>query len=483
MKYSGDGPFDTEDLALSQDGKTLWIADTGDNVTSRERRTRVAVWTMPVRRSSQPVLHRLSYPERKPHDAEALLIGVDGLPLVITKVPSGKAEIYTPAAARSGGNTEPVPMKKVGEITLPKTTTDNPLNIIGRVGHHRRGPLARRQQVVLRTYADAFEYDVSGDDIVPRSRPASPGSPRWPTRSARPSVHPGRQAVRHRLRRGGSPRRTRSTILSYTPSPLTAPSGAGAAGASRRPTRPGTSGSPGRDHATWSPRSGWSAWCGRGRHRRDRPGAAERPAPPAAAGEDVATTASRPAPRRCRRAPAGGGGRPSAGGRRRRPAAGDAAGGRGGAPPDGRGGAPAGGRGGGPADGRGGSRRAGVVVAGRWARWSVGRPWRCSRWGARRCSGWWRGAGPAGGRGGAPAGGAVSTAVDGPTAAARGRPPRAAFRSGAVTAALMTGGAAHRRPQRRTLPNHRRGARRPSPRIPRPRGTAIATNGYPRGGR
>ncbi|WP_431918356.1 hypothetical protein [Micromonospora wenchangensis] len=167
VKYSGDGPFDTEDLALSPDGKTLWIADTGDNVTSRERRTRVAVWTMPVTGSKQPVLHRLSYPERKPHDAEALLVGADGLPLVITKVPSGKAEIFTPEAKLDpDGNTEPVPMKKVGEITLPKTTTDNPLNIIGRVAITGAARSPDGSRVVLRTYADAFEYDVSGDDIV-----------------------------------------------------------------------------------------------------------------------------------------------------------------------------------------------------------------------------------------------------------------------------------------------------------------------------
>ncbi|MEV0940178.1 hypothetical protein AB0I90_07360 [Micromonospora wenchangensis] len=167
VKYSGDGPFDTEDLALSPDGKTLWIADTGDNVTSRERRTRVAVWTMPITGSKQPVLHRLSYPERKPHDAEALLIGADGLPLVITKVPSGKAEIFTPEAKLDpDGNAEPVPMKKVGEITLPKTTTDNPLNIIGRVAITGAARSPDGSRVVLRTYADAFEYDVSGDDIV-----------------------------------------------------------------------------------------------------------------------------------------------------------------------------------------------------------------------------------------------------------------------------------------------------------------------------
>ncbi|HEY0697735.1 MAG TPA: hypothetical protein VGD43_07990, partial [Micromonospora sp.] len=78
VEYSGNGPLDTEDLALSPDGETLWIADTGDNVTSATHRAKVALWSMPADGSKKPALHRLSYPEQKPHDAEALLIGDDG---------------------------------------------------------------------------------------------------------------------------------------------------------------------------------------------------------------------------------------------------------------------------------------------------------------------------------------------------------------------------------------------------------------------
>ncbi|SCG52273.1 hypothetical protein [Micromonospora halophytica] len=166
VRYSGAGPFDTEDLAVSPDGKTLWIADIGDN-PGKERRSRIAVWTMPIGGGKQPVLHRLTYPEQKPHDAEALLVGADNLPLVITKVPSGKAEIYTPTAKlKSSGDTVPVPMKKVGEIALPETSTDNPLNIFGRVAITGAARSPDGAKVVLRTYADAFEYDVTGDDIV-----------------------------------------------------------------------------------------------------------------------------------------------------------------------------------------------------------------------------------------------------------------------------------------------------------------------------
>ncbi|WP_130333178.1 hypothetical protein [Micromonospora kangleipakensis] len=166
VQYSGDGPLDTEDLALSPDRKTLWIADTGDNITSKSRRERVAVWHMPVNGSKQPVLHRLAYPEKKPHDAEALLIGDDNKPLIITKELSGKSEIFTPAAALKTGDTEPVPMQKVGEVTLPKTTTDNKLGLTGRllVTGAARSPDGKK--VVLRTYADAFEYDVTGGDLV-----------------------------------------------------------------------------------------------------------------------------------------------------------------------------------------------------------------------------------------------------------------------------------------------------------------------------
>ncbi|SCL33212.1 hypothetical protein GA0074692_3521 [Micromonospora pallida] len=166
VRYSGGGPLDPEDLALSPNGETLWIADIGDNVTSAKRRERVALWTMPADGSEEPELHRVAYPEREPHDAEALLIGDDGKPLIITKELSGKSEIFTPTAALKTNNTEPVPMQKVGEITLPKTTTPNLFQGQGRVAITGAARSPDGGRVVLRTYADAFEYDVTGGDIV-----------------------------------------------------------------------------------------------------------------------------------------------------------------------------------------------------------------------------------------------------------------------------------------------------------------------------
>ncbi|MFE9956739.1 hypothetical protein [Micromonospora sp. NPDC005299] len=167
VRYSGSGPFDTEDLAVGPDKKTLFIADTGDNVEAKTRRERVAVWTMPLNGSKQPVLHRLSYPGKEPHDAEALLVGDDNLPLVITKDLSGKSEIFTPTVKlKASGDLEAIPMKKVGEVTLPKTNTENKLGGPGRllVTGAARSPDGGR--VVLRTYGDAFEFDVTGGNIV-----------------------------------------------------------------------------------------------------------------------------------------------------------------------------------------------------------------------------------------------------------------------------------------------------------------------------
>ncbi|MEU7570701.1 hypothetical protein [Micromonospora sp. NPDC049240] len=167
IRYSGDGPLDTEDLALGPDRKTLWVADTGDNIEKKTRRERVAVWTMPLSGSKEPVLHRLAYPGKEPHDAEALLVGDDNLPLVITKELSGKSEVFTPTAKlKAGGDPEPIPMKKVGEVTLPKTNTENKYGGTGRllVTGAARSPDGAK--VVLRTYADAFEFDVADGDIL-----------------------------------------------------------------------------------------------------------------------------------------------------------------------------------------------------------------------------------------------------------------------------------------------------------------------------
>lgn len=174
VAYSGNGPRDPEDLALSPDGETLWIGDIGDNVGSEERRQSIALWSMPVSGASKPVLYRLTYPGGKPHDAEALLIGADGVPLIITKSPD-KTEIYRPTGALQKNTAEGVPMEKVGEVTLPKSTTANPFGAAGRLTVTGAALAPDGKRVALRTYADAYEWDVQDGDLV---KTLTTGTPR-----------------------------------------------------------------------------------------------------------------------------------------------------------------------------------------------------------------------------------------------------------------------------------------------------------------
>ncbi|MEH0930244.1 hypothetical protein [Micromonospora sp. CPCC 205558] len=151
-------PRDTEDLAIGRDG-TIWVADIGDNDRSRPT---IGVWRL-APGAKQPVLHRMTYPDR-PHDAEALLLDASGRPLIITKGGSGTVFLYAPTTALRADAT--TPLTALGQVTLPRTTTSNPFSFLGRgvITGAASAPDGRR--VALRSYADAFEYDVPDGDVV-----------------------------------------------------------------------------------------------------------------------------------------------------------------------------------------------------------------------------------------------------------------------------------------------------------------------------
>ena len=161
VTYSGGGPRDTEDMVLSADGKTLWIADVGDNDGVRET---VGLWKMPASGSKSPVLYRLTYPDGA-HDAEAMLLNGDGTPIIVTKG-VGKAGLYVPTGPLKANTSEGVPMRRVGEVDLPSSTTSNPLSTPGRLVVTGGAVAPDGSRVVLRTYADAFEFDVTGGDVL-----------------------------------------------------------------------------------------------------------------------------------------------------------------------------------------------------------------------------------------------------------------------------------------------------------------------------
>jgi hypothetical protein len=163
VKFSGNGPRDTEDLALSPDGKTLWIGDIGDN--TRDRST-IGLWKMTVGGTNEPVLYRLSYPDGDgPYDAEGLMINGDGSPIILTKEPN-KISFFVPTRPLRAESTAGVKMKRAGEIKPPASSTDNPFGPLGRAVATGAAVSPDRSRMVIRTYADAFQWPVTNDDLL-----------------------------------------------------------------------------------------------------------------------------------------------------------------------------------------------------------------------------------------------------------------------------------------------------------------------------
>ncbi|WP_433368679.1 hypothetical protein ACQPZX_42035 [Actinoplanes sp. CA-142083] len=219
--YSGKGPLDPEDLILSPDGKTLWIADIGDNNYNKEdgtRREKIALWKMPADGSKKPTLYRVKYPEGDYHDAEALLLTGNGIPLIVTKE-IGKANVYEPSAALVANSEEAVPLKKVATLTISATETDGtPIARIGNKSIDGGAIAPGGGKVVLRTYTDALEFDVQNNDVLAalKGKPRYTGLPNEPLGEAITYSADGKSFYTVSDMNGDE--ETANYILQYTPS-------------------------------------------------------------------------------------------------------------------------------------------------------------------------------------------------------------------------------------------------------------------------
>ncbi len=156
-------PRDTEDLARAADG-TLWVGDIGDNTRTRAT---IALWQLaPGART--PRLFRLAYPDGA-QDAEALLLAPSGTPVVVTKA----GTVYVPAGGLRAGAT--TALRRAGAVSLPMTGTSNPFSLPGRLLVTGGAVSPDGSRATLRTYADAFEFDVPDGDVV---RAVTTGTPR-----------------------------------------------------------------------------------------------------------------------------------------------------------------------------------------------------------------------------------------------------------------------------------------------------------------
>lgn len=154
-------PFDPEDLAIAEDG-TLWVADIGDNQLERDT---VALWKIAPDRNSVSI-YRLTYPDGK-YDAEALLMQPDGTPVIVTKdlKGGGVSGIYVASAPLKEDDS--VPLKKAGEFKLSNTGTGgNQFGVVGQKLVTGGAVSADGSRAVVRTYADAYEWKVTGGDIA-----------------------------------------------------------------------------------------------------------------------------------------------------------------------------------------------------------------------------------------------------------------------------------------------------------------------------
>ncbi|GIE99322.1 hypothetical protein [Paractinoplanes rishiriensis] len=150
-------PRDTEDLAVGPDG-TVWVADIGDNSRTR---TTIALWRLEPG-GRKPELIRMAYPDGA-HDAEAMLSTPGGTPIIVTKT-AGSAGVYVPDGLLSTGKT--TTLRLAGSVSLPSTATSNPFGLPGRMVITGGAVSPDGRRAVLRTYADAFEFDVPDGDVV-----------------------------------------------------------------------------------------------------------------------------------------------------------------------------------------------------------------------------------------------------------------------------------------------------------------------------
>src|SRR5262249_33685848 len=94
------------------------------------------------------------------------VMSADDLPVIIVNE-SGKAGLFTPSGPLPANTTAGLPaMQRVGEFVPVRTGTKNPLGNIGNalVTGAARSPAGTK--VVIRTASDAYEYPVTGGDIV-----------------------------------------------------------------------------------------------------------------------------------------------------------------------------------------------------------------------------------------------------------------------------------------------------------------------------
>ncbi|MGI5244590.1 hypothetical protein [Dactylosporangium sp. CA-139066] len=222
---------DPEDAAMDKNGM-LYIADIGDNDENsggqKEPRPSVAIWTMAAG-AKQPTINRVAYPDGKKHDAEALLINGDGTPIIITKAPP--SEVWVPEGPLVPNNEKNfVKLKKVGTFTAQETKTANPLGLLGWKLVTGAAASPDGSKVVIRTYSDAYEFDVSGGDVIKAITTGKPRITPLPNEPQGEAITYTPDGKHYITASDQDSSKKAPPLLKYTPTDISAATGAGAGG-------------------------------------------------------------------------------------------------------------------------------------------------------------------------------------------------------------------------------------------------------------
>jgi hypothetical protein len=149
-------PRDPSDLAVASDG-TSYVADFGDVDRGRPS---IAMWKLAG--NDATTIYRMSFPDGA-KDARAMLLGAGDIPVIIAT----NGSLYTPSASLQPEIPAPgVVLTRVGRFVPPQTDTANPLGVVGTTVVTGAARSPDGSKVVIRTYADAFEWDVADGNVV-----------------------------------------------------------------------------------------------------------------------------------------------------------------------------------------------------------------------------------------------------------------------------------------------------------------------------
>jgi len=155
---------DVEDLSSTPDGH-LWLADIGDNNAVRTSIGLIELDPASGATTSYPLV----YPDGA-HDAEAVLIQSDGLPVIVTKDYLGASAVYTTAErqhVQDLSTAPPTMLAKVGQLRFtPTLTSGGPIPRAGTMAVTGGAVSKDGTVVALRTYTDVYLYTAPDGDVV-----------------------------------------------------------------------------------------------------------------------------------------------------------------------------------------------------------------------------------------------------------------------------------------------------------------------------